>query len=105
MEQKDIISNAITLFGEQSQIIVAIEELSELQKELCKRLRGNYSNSEQIAEEVADVKIMLSQIVQLFEIDEEVDIFTDFKLHRLAKRIAKEYAEIWAREGKDNGCF
>ncbi len=31
---------AIVYYGKESQSIVAIEELSELQKELCKMLRG-----------------------------------------------------------------
>ena len=95
MTNNEVISNAITLYGEQNQIIVAIEELSELQKELCKRLRGNYGNVERIAEEIADVRIMLAQLQELLGIDDEIAIFQEFKLQRLEKRIAKENADIW----------
>lgn len=38
--QEIVLLKAINNYGKQMQIIVAIEELSELQKELCKLLRG-----------------------------------------------------------------
>jgi len=46
-----------------------IEELSELQKELCKYLRGN-ENRNKIIEEVADVEIALNDIKAKFDIKE-----------------------------------
>lgn len=54
--------------GKEGQSIVAIEELSELQKELCKMLRG-IGNPEHLAEEIADVEIMLCQIKELYALD------------------------------------
>ena len=33
-------TNALIAYGEEKQCIVAIEELSECQKEICKALRG-----------------------------------------------------------------
>lgn len=71
------------------QIIVAIEELSELQKELCKMLRkGNTDNIENIKEEIADVSIMLDQLVYYFKIDKEelLKIQTE-KLNRTKERL------------------
>lgn len=71
------------------QIIVAIEELSELQKELCKMLRnGNVDNIEHIKEEIADVSIMLDQLVYYFKIDKEdlLKIQTE-KLNRTKERL------------------
>ena len=53
------------------QLIVAIEELSELQKELCKALRGK-PNKEDIIEELADVLIMLDQVKIYFKIEDEL---------------------------------
>lgn len=50
----------INKYGKIAQTIVAIEELSELQKELTKYLRGSGS-VDRIAEEVADVEIILEQ--------------------------------------------
>jgi len=46
-----------------------IEELSELQKELCKYLRG-HENRDKIIEELADVEIALNDIKAKFDIRE-----------------------------------
>ena len=51
-----IINDALKLYGVRAQTVVAIEELSELQKELCKAFRG-YLNFDHLAEEIADVKL------------------------------------------------
>ena len=71
---------------------MAIEEMSELAKELCKRCRGR-DNVEAIAEEVADVEIMLCQMKMLFDCAGQVETFRRYKLERLAGRIkeAKEH--------------
>lgn len=60
-------------------------------EELCKRCRGR-DNVEAIAEEVADVQIMLQQLVMLFDCKETVDKYRRYKLERLAGRI-KEVKE------------
>ena len=65
---------------------MAVEEMSELTKELCKRLRGR-DNLEAIAEEIADVQIMLRQLVILFDCKEVVDKYRRYKLERLARRV------------------
>ena len=69
------------------QLIVAIEELSELQKELCKTLRGNI-NKENIIEELSDVYIMLDQIKVYFSITcNEVKEMIDKKIERTKERL------------------
>lgn len=69
------------------QLIVAIEELSELQKELCKTLRGNI-NKENIIEELADVYIMLDQVKIYFSItSNEVKEMIDKKIERTKERL------------------
>lgn len=71
----------------EKQIIVAVEELSELQKELCKYLRDKY-NEENLIEEIADVEIMLDQIRIFFDLDEkEINKIKDFKLERTKERM------------------
>lgn len=77
---------ALEAFGERAQMTMAIEEMSELAKELCKRCRGR-DNVEAIAEEVADVQIMLQQLVILFDCKGAVDKYRQYKLERLAGRI------------------
>lgn len=77
---------ALEAFGERAQMTMAIEEMSELAKELCKRCRGR-DNVEAIAEEVSDVQIMLQQLVMLFDCAGQVETFRRYKLERLAERI------------------
>lgn len=83
---------ALAAFGRDSQMMVAIEEMSELTKELCKNGRGQ-ENTNHIAEEIADVEIMLQQMVMLFDCAGQVETFRRHKLERLAGRIeeAKEH--------------
>ena len=88
----EICRAALEAFGERAQMTMAVEEMSELAKELCKRCRGR-DNVEAIAEEIADVEIMLQQMVILFDCKETVDKSRQYKLERLAGRIeeAKEH--------------
>ena len=77
---------ALEAFGERAQMTMAVEEMSELTKELCKRCRGR-DNVEALAEEIADVEIMLQQMVMLFDCAGQVETFRRYKLERLAERI------------------
>jgi hypothetical protein len=76
-------------FGERNQMIVAIEELSECQKEICKILRGktDLNDLRNLAEEVADATIMLEQIRLMFNINDCVCKFMDEKIKRLDDRM------------------
>lgn len=78
---------AINTFGKGQQEIVAVEELSELQKELTKDLRG-IGNRENIVEELTDVLIMLDQIRHIHNIsDSEIKRLREYKAKRLAKKM------------------
>ena len=68
------------------QIVVAIEELAELQKELTKELRYS-KQSDTIAEEMADVEIILEQLKLIFNNADKVKNHKEFKLKRLDKSI------------------
>lgn len=77
--------DAIEKYGNDSQIDVAIEEMSELIKELLKNRRGK-QNRCNIADEMADVYIMLEQLKFIFFIGEnELKANAEFKLQRLNK--------------------
>jgi NTP pyrophosphatase (non-canonical NTP hydrolase) len=80
---------AIETYGKDMQLNVAIEELSELIKEICKHKRGR-DNRENIIEELCDCYIMMEQIEIIFDIsgEELVEMYTD-KLNRLEKRLAE----------------
>lgn len=77
---------ALETFGKELQVTMAIEEMSELTKELCKNSRGQ-EDTTHIAEEIADVEIMLQQMVMLFDCAGHVETFRRYKLERLAERI------------------
>lgn len=86
---KEIYKKAITKYGLYAQIDMVFEEMSELQKELCKFKRGK-SNISNIAEEIADVKIMLEQMELAFDIEDKVELQKDLKIKRLEERIKGE---------------
>lgn len=76
---------------DKQQIIVAIEELSELQKELCKALRNlflcGHTDKKPIIEEWADVWIMLQQIKMFFDLNaEDIRNQIEWKLQRTKER-------------------
>lgn len=86
---EEIIEAAIKKYGVVMQTVVAIEEMSELTKELTKALRGK-ENIEGIVEELADVYIMLNQVQMMFGIsDDRVQEMMDLKIQRLDRRIKK----------------
>lgn len=84
--QNEIMRQLLAKYGEK-QVIVAMEELSELQKELCKALR-NKGNKEHLIEEFADVCIMLEQMKIYFDLDEkEVNKVINEKIERTKARL------------------
>ena len=83
-----VLQKAIAQFGKTSQMIIAIEELSEVTKEICKVLRGE-GNKSHVAEEIADARIMLAQLEILFDCERETREWTEYKLTRLRARIEK----------------
>ena len=89
--EKDTLKKAIDTYGNMMQIIVAIEEMAELTKELCKQLRGR-DNLQEIAEEIADVNIMMEQQQIIFDCAERVKDYENAKLQRLRGRLEAEEA-------------
>lgn len=87
-EERKIFLDALRVFGSQNQITVALEEMSEFQKEFCKYMRNDTSFSyANIAEEMADVEIMLDQMKILFQRDSAVKEQRQYKVKRLRERI------------------
>ena len=84
--EKDIFRSAIDTYGSVMQITVAFEEMSELQKELCKHLRGSGSQ-ENIAEDIADVEIMIEQMKMIFNCEADVLQVREEKVKRLKERM------------------
>ena len=93
-----IITRAIDTYGHDAQLKVAIEEMSELTKAICKLWRADTEEEferllEDVAEEAADVTIMVLQVGSMAG-SEEVDRIMNEKLERLEARLdAKEEEE------------
>lgn len=85
-ERKRVYLEAISQFGEEKQMLMVIEEMSELTKEICKYFRGR-KNKAEIAEEIADVTIMLEQLQIMQDNSAEVCEQMDEKVKKLAGKI------------------
>lgn len=86
--RKKVYEDARIRWGSHNQLVVAIEEMSELQKEICKFFRHE-GNHKHLAEEVADTLIMLEQVVLMFDIEADVEKFMQEKVERLIGRLEK----------------
>lgn len=87
MDRQEVYRQARDVFGAHAQFVVALEELSEAQKEICKFLRGK-GDPEHLTEEIADAQIMLEQVQMLCGIDDgAVQEQMDSKIERLRGRI------------------
>lgn len=90
MESSQVLEKAIEVYGKDLQKQVAIEEMAELTKEICKDFRGK-GNREHIIEEIADVCIMLDQLMIIYGIEtNEMLGEIDIKTARLEERILRE---------------
>lgn len=89
IDMEFLCKRAVETFGAESRNMLAIEEMAELQKELCKHSRGN-NNYYDIAEEIADVQIMLEQLIILHDCRDAVEDWKFAKLMRLRELIGQE---------------
>lgn len=102
-EREQIYRDALKLYGQKIQEIVAIEELSEVTKEVCKMQRGKGSPG-RLAEEIADATIVLEQLRLIYGVNEEVCAFMDQKMRRLEQNVKRDgkSADIWLCKGNQN---
>ena len=95
-ERTALLTRAIHTYGEPTQIDMAVEEMAELTKALCKIKRAQAGREVAAAlgnavEEMADVQIMLDQLRIIFHCSpEEAE---EVKLERLKNRL----------DGRNNG--
>ena len=94
-KKPDILQEAIATYGTAAQVDMAIEEMSELTKALCKERRtqlvlGTHAEAHaNVIEEIADVAIMLKQLIMIFDKDNEIQKEVDYKIDRLEQRLNK----------------
>lgn len=86
MKREEILKSAIARYGNEAQMIIAMEEMAELTKELSKFLRGAH-NEDAIAEEIADVRIMLEQLEIMFDCAGAAAVYEAAKVERLQRRL------------------
>ena len=102
----EVLKEAINTYGEFNQMNMAIEEMSELTKAICKLRRASNElrnanfmfeklkiiavERKNIIEEVADCLITFEQLKMIFNCEDEVNEQIDFKINRLKERLNNE---------------
>lgn len=92
MASENIFLAALDTWGGEMQTLKVYEEMAELQKELVKNALGA-DNRMEIAEEIADVRIMLDQMCVLHDCEELAKHFRSKKLARLWERVQEARGE------------
>lgn len=93
ISQKEQLQEIIDHYGNKSQKTMLFEEMAELQKEVCKDLRGK-GDIRHIIEELADVNVVLQQIQLIYNIpDEKLEIEAQKKIERALDEIEGECNE------------
>ena len=96
----DLLKRAARLFGDE-EYIKLMEECAELTQATAKFLiernvRGNRitENRWKVAEEMADVSIMIQQVTQMLHVEILVEDYRNAKLSRLEKRVEAKEKEV-----------
>lgn len=100
----EVLERAVDTYGKEAQTDMAIEEMSELTKALLKHRRAekspeawDYERTKQnICEEIADVIIMLTQLLIIYGGRREIQQDIDIKVSRLAEKLEKRAKEAGA---------
>lgn len=85
-DQKKVYQAALNKWGVDLQTMMAVEEMSELTKEICKIKRGKM-DLDALADEIADVTIMLEQLREIYGLNDAVCDHMDAKILRLQSRV------------------
>ena len=82
-----VLKRALKTWGEQPQMLMVVEEMSELMKEILKNISRKKDNIDAIIEETADVEIMLEQLKENYNIWSKVENYKANKIKLLEKRL------------------
>ena len=103
MKNENLLRNIISHYGAAKQADMAIEEMSELTKALLKwrrtadieNISDLYLSSlhSDIAEEIADVQIMLDQLTLIYNVEDAVNEWISKKIKRTLDRMKEENRE------------
>lgn len=87
MMDRDLLKKAIQVWGKNAQLLMVLEEMSELQKEILKHMNRGKDNLSEIIDETADVEIMLTQLKYIFDIEKSVEDRIPQKLEKIRVRL------------------
>lgn len=98
---KKTYQDLVHLYGKWDQCFQACEELAELIQAISKvrRYPGNLKHEDDVAEEMADVMIMLEQLELIFNNGERIKQYKQVKLQKLNALIRQE-KELRSMVGK-----
>ncbi len=82
-----LFDKAIEQWGVQAQLLMVLEEMSELQKEILKNINRGKDNIDAIIDETADVEIMLAQLKHIYGIQKQVEERIPVKLAKVRARL------------------
>ena len=101
--EPDVLKSAICAYGSSAQIDMAIEEMSELTKAMLKKRRADSAEGpdsiaalaalSNIREEMADVIIMLTQLMMIYGDRNTIGNDIEKKILRLKRRLEKKFEE------------
>ena len=84
-----ICKRAVEVFGKEEQLMILFEEMGELMQAISKEKRYK-TGTENIAEEIADVEILLEQVKHIYGVRRECGVWKKKKLNKLEGRIEGE---------------
>jgi NTP pyrophosphatase (non-canonical NTP hydrolase) len=92
---KEILEKAIKKYGTHNQMLKCIEECGELSRAISRILTelssgDGFTTEESLAnlqEELADVSIMVEQMLMMFKCEKDVNQYIAFKIDRLKERL------------------
>lgn len=89
MSENEIYKAALNKLGATKQIFKTFEEMAELQVAISQNQTKGIGNYNEIAEEIADVRIMLEQMLILFDCRGLSDRYKREKIARLERMIER----------------
>lgn len=95
-ERQNVLFSTIQVFGEEAQMVKALEEMGELTQVLAKRINGYPVALASIAEEIADVLIVVKQLEYMVG-TQFVEQHLNYKLERL-KATLEGYIDVPAKK-------
>lgn len=111
IRKPEVLKAAISTYGKDAQVDMAIEEMSELTKALLKYRRSRNTTDVEygklrsnIIEETADVLIMAVQILMMYDKDGECQAEVDYKINRLYERMGLA-GKVLAETAAQNGLY